>query len=73
MTRAAAARSIIGFAGGLVALSCWLIINNPLLAVLSAVVVFLSSSVAAERAFRSTASADEIRADLEERVRNPPN
>jgi hypothetical protein len=50
-----------------------MIINNPLLAVLSAILVFLSSSVAAECAFRHTASADEVRADLEERVRNPPS
>lgn len=73
MSRAAITRLIIGLGGGLLALSAWLVINNPVLAVLSALVIFISSSAAAERIFRKTAAADEIRADLEERVRNPPS
>ena len=73
MSRAARTRLSLGLAGGLVALAAWLAIDRPALAILVAVLIFFASSAAAELVFRRTASEDEIRADLEDRVRHPPN
>jgi hypothetical protein len=63
----------MGLAGGLIALAAWLAIDRPAVAVWVAVLIFLGSSAAAEIVFRRIASEDEVRADLEDRVRNPPN
>ena len=61
----------IGVGAGLAAL---LFLTHPLpLAASIALPVFLLSSLLAERAFRRYASAEPIKRDLDDRVRNPPS
>lgn len=73
MSRASLVRLAIGMAGGILALAAWLLIANKSVALLVAGLIFIAASLAAERCFRLLAPPNEIRADLEDRVRNPPS
>ena len=72
MSRAHLARLMIGLCGGTVALVLLLFTHPFALAVALALPVFVLASFGADRVFRRFASREEIRADLEDRVRNPP-
>jgi hypothetical protein len=51
----------------------FLAIKSPWMGALAALTVFAAGSGLAEAVFRRLASREEIRADLEDRVRNPPD
>jgi uncharacterized membrane protein YfcA len=73
MTRAQLLRFAVGFGGGIVAVALVFVTHPPALAVAVALPVFLLTSLIAERLFRRYATLDEIKRDLEDRVRNPPS
>jgi hypothetical protein len=73
MTRAHWLRLGVGFGGGVVAVALVFATHHPLLGVALVIPVFLLTSLIAERLFRRYASKDEVRRDLEDRVRNPPS
>lgn len=73
MTRAHLLRFVVGFGGGVVAVAAVFVTHPPALAVAVAIPIFLLTSLIAERLFRRYASLEEIKRDLEDRVRNPPS
>ena len=65
-------RLAIALLAGLAAVLAFMTIEARWMALLAALVVFAVGSALAEAASRRLASADALRADLEDRVRNPP-
>ena len=72
MSKAHLARLSIGLVGGALALWALLSLQPWWLGVVVFAGGMVTSSVAASRAFDRIATPDEVRADLEDRVRNPP-
>ena len=73
MTAAASLRLLTGLGGGIVAIGLALWLKPVWLALTAAGVVFVLSTVLSERLWRRLASPGQIRADLEDRVRNEPS
>ncbi len=73
MSAAASLRLLTGFGGGLTALGVGLWLTPVWLGVTAAGMVFIVSTVLSERLWRRLASPGQIRADLEDRVRNDPS
>lgn len=65
-------RLLIGAVAILLALCAWLALSPVWLALAVAAVAFVAGSFIGEAVFRRIASAETVRADLEDRVRNPP-
>jgi len=72
MSKASLVRLLIGLAGSVLVIGAWLLIDNKTVALFVAGLIYLAGTYAAERCHRMMAPPDEIRADLEDRVRNPP-
>jgi hypothetical protein len=70
--KAQAARFTIGFLTAVLAVSAWLKLGGGWASWIALVVIFVVGSTLAEWTFRKLATPQMIRADLEERVRNPP-
>ena len=72
MSKAHWARLLIGLLGGALALYALLMLQPLWLGIAVFAVAMVVSSSAASAAFGRLATPDEVRADLEDRVRNPP-
>ncbi len=72
MSKAHWARLVIGMGGGALALWALLSLQPLWLGLVVFAGAMVTSSAAASRTFAHLATPDEIRADLEDRVRNPP-
>lgn len=70
--KARAARLAIGLLAAALALFSWLSLGGGWSSWIALIVIFAIGSTVAEWTFRRLASPSTIRADLEERVRNPP-
>jgi biopolymer transport protein ExbB/TolQ len=71
MTRAHWLRFGVGFGVGVVAVALVFATHPPALGIAVGIPVFVLTSLIAERLFRRYASVDEIKRDLEDRVRHP--
>ena len=65
-------RFAIAVGGMLAGLTAFLIIPIPWLAATAALAIVLTDFTVAEMVFRRIVDREELRRDLEERVRNPP-
>jgi hypothetical protein len=70
--KAQAARFTIGVCFAALAVLLWLKLGGGWASWIAFVVIFVIGSTVAEWTFRRLAAPDTIRADLEDRVRNPP-
>jgi hypothetical protein len=70
--KAHAARFTIGLCFAALAVFSWLRLGSGWASWAALVVIFVIGSTLAEWAFRRLATPDTVRADLEDRVRNPP-
>jgi hypothetical protein len=70
--KAHAARLVIGLLFAALAVLLWLELGGGWASWIALVVIFAIGSTLAEWTFRRLATPDLIRADLEDRVRNPP-
>jgi membrane protein implicated in regulation of membrane protease activity len=68
-----ALRFLIGFSGGVAALTLLFATHPFALAVAIALPVFILSSWLADRVFARYATPEQIKRDLEDRLRNPPD
>ena len=71
--KAHAARFAIGLLFAALAVLLWLKLGGGWASWIALVVIFAIGSTLAEWTFRRLATPDLIRADLEDRVRNPPS
>ena len=65
-------RFAIGIAFAVLAVFAWLRLGGGWASWTALIVIFIIGSTLAEWTFRRLATPDEIRDDLEDRVRNPP-
>lgn len=73
MTRADVARLAVSLAGGVGCLSMLGWLGWTWGAGLAIAAIFITTSTAAERAYKRLATTEHQRADLEDRLRNPPS
>ncbi len=73
MAGAASLRLLAGFGGGVAALAIAFWLKPVWLGVTAAGLVLVVSQVLSERLWRRLATPDQVRADLEDRVRNDPS
>jgi hypothetical protein len=66
------ARLLISLVGLVLAAVTWFALAPGWMAWISAALILVASGIGAEATFRRLASAETIRADLQDRVRNPP-
>jgi hypothetical protein len=66
-------RFAIALAGAILALVAWFALLPSWTAWAAGLVIVLAGFILAERTFRRLATPEQIRADLEDRVRNPPS
>ena len=66
------ARLLISLSTMALAGAAWLLLAPPWVALSAAGLIIMAGGALAEAAFRRLASAEEKRADLKDRVRNPP-
>jgi hypothetical protein len=66
-------RFFVALGGAVLALMAWFVLLPSWTAWVAALVIVLAGFVLAERIFRGLATPEQIRADLEDRVRNPPS
>ena len=69
--KAQAARFVIGLLFAVLAVFAWLWLGGGWASWIALVVIFIAGSTVAEWTFRKLATPEIIRADLEDRVRNP--
>jgi len=65
-------RFAIGIASAALAVFAWLRLDGGWASWIALVVIFVLGGILAEWTFRKIATPDDIRDDLEDRVRNPP-
>ena len=71
--KAQAVRFAIWLLFAVIAVFAWLNLGGGWASWIALIVIFAIGSTVAEWTFRSLATPDTIRADLEDRVRNPPS
>jgi hypothetical protein len=71
--KAQATRFAIGLLFAVIAVFAWLNLGGGWTSWIALIVIFAIGSTVAEWTFRRLATPDTIRADLEDRVRNPPS